>query len=140
MTIVAAVDRDDTDGEIVREARELAAAFDESLHVVHVLDRSTFVELERTSVEDTGESVPLEDIRNLAEEIATEAADEVAPDATTVGLVGIPDDELTNYVEENGVTHLVIGGRKRSRMGKALFGSDAQSILLAAEVPVVVVS
>jgi len=46
MTIVAAVDRSSHASRVVEEAVTLANAFDDSVHVVHVLSRSKFVEME----------------------------------------------------------------------------------------------
>lgn len=73
MVIIAAVDRTEPNNDIVREGRRLANAFGEPLHVVHVLNRSTFIELEQGQVEDEGETVPLEEVRAMGVTIASEA-------------------------------------------------------------------
>lgn len=44
--------------------------------------------------------------------------------------------ELTHLAEEHDIDLLVIGLGKRSRVGKALLGSDAQTVLLTAPCPV----
>jgi len=138
MVIVAAVDRSDRAPGIVEEANELGEAFDEPVHVVHVLSRSEFVGLERTSVTDTGKSIPRDDVLELAEEFAQEAIDEASvDDAEPVGLLGEPADEISNYADSNDARYLVIAGRKRSPVGKALFGSVVQSLMLNSETPVV---
>jgi nucleotide-binding universal stress UspA family protein len=140
MVIVAAVDQSERGPSIVEEANELGEAFDEPVHVVHVLSRSEFVDLERTSVTDTGKSIPRDDILELAEDIAREAiaaSDVDAADATAVGLLGDPDEEIISYGESNDARYLVIAGRKRSPVGKALFGSTVQSLMLNSDVPVV---
>jgi len=138
MVIVAAVDRSERAPSIVEEANELGEAFDEPVHVVHVLTRSEFVKLERTSVSDTGRSIPTDDILELAEEFAQDAIDgSGVADAEPVGLLGDPADEVINYAESNGARYLVIAGRKRSPVGKALFGSIVQSVMLDSDVPVV---
>ncbi|MFB6097037.1 MAG: universal stress protein [Haloferacaceae archaeon] len=137
MTIVAAVDRSDRAGQIVAEAAELAAAFGDELHVVHVLNQSEFVELERTSVEESGQAIDMDRIRDIAREIATEAAESVTDDFTAVGLVGDASDEIVRYSDDQDARYIVISGRKRSPVGKALFGSVTQSVLLDADRPVV---
>lgn len=138
MVIVAAVDQSERAPGIVEEANELGEAFGEPVHVVHVLSRSEFVGLERTSVSDTGKSIPTDDILDIAEELAQEAIDESGvDDAKAVGLLGEPADEIINYGESNDARYLVIAGRKRSPVGKALFGSVVQSLMLNSDVPVV---
>lgn len=137
MTIVAAVDRSDRAGKIVEEAAELAEAFDDELHVVHVLNQAEFVELERTSVEESGQAIEMDRIREIASDIAAEAADGVTEDFTPVGLVGDASDEIVRYSNDQDARYIVISGRKRSPVGKALFGSVTQSVLLDAERPVV---
>ncbi|MFW5938484.1 MAG: universal stress protein, partial [Halanaeroarchaeum sp.] len=103
-----------------------------------VLTRSKFVELERTSVTDTGSSIPTNDILEIAEDIAQEVIDESSvDDATPVGLLGDPAEEVANYAADNDARYLVIAGRKRSPVGKALFGSVVQSVMLDSDVPVV---
>lgn len=137
MVIIAAVDRTEPNNDIVREGRRLADAFGEPLHVVHVLNRSTFIELERGQVEDEGETVSLEEVRAMGATIASEALDRTDVEGDPVGLVGDPADEIIDYARENNASYVVVGGRKRSPVGKALFGSVTQSVLLNTSRPVV---
>jgi len=50
-----------------------------------------------------------------------------------------PEDDLLAYAEEQKVDEIVIGIRKRSKMGKLLFGSTAQYLILNAHCPVLTV-
>lgn len=139
MLVIAAVDRTEAAPAVVAEAETLARAFDAELRVVHVLDRQTFNKLERESVEDTGRTVDLDVVRDVAESIAREAVEEANADAVAVGQVGKPDEELLKYADREGADYLVVGGRRRSAVGKALFGSVTQEILLGTELPVLTV-
>ena len=47
-----------------------------------------------------------------------------------------PAEELVDRSNQLGAALIVIGVRSRSRVGKILMGSDAQSIILGATVPV----
>lgn len=47
-------------------------------------------------------------------------------------------DNILRYAEEHDAASIVMGGRKRSPAGKALFGSVTQSVILNADRPVVV--
>ena len=135
MTVVAAVDRSGVQGPIVSEGRKLADLLGTELRVVHVLGPKEFREIEYTSVKERGETVPVEEIRATAAEIAAEAAgvEEYEP----VGLVGDAAEEVLAYTEEVDAAYVVVGGRRHSPVGKVLFGSVTQSILLGASCPVV---
>ena len=50
-----------------------------------------------------------------------------------------PSEDLVQVASEEGADMIVIGLRRRSPVGKALLGSNAQSILLEAECPVLAV-
>ncbi|MFO7930284.1 MAG: universal stress protein [Desulfosalsimonas sp.] len=50
-----------------------------------------------------------------------------------------PDEDLVAYAREQEIDEVVIGIRKRSRMGKLLFGSIAQYLILNAPCPVLTV-
>lgn len=139
MVIVAAVDRSERSSVVIEEAGELAEAFDEPVHVVHVLTTSEFVDMGRTSVKER-DQVDMKSVRNVATEIADEAASHLDWPYETVGLMGNPAQKVVEYAIENEARYIVTAGRKRSPAGKALFGSVAQSIVIESECPVVMLS
>jgi nucleotide-binding universal stress UspA family protein len=49
-------------------------------------------------------------------------------------------ESLLDQAEEVGATLLVIGSRRRTRVGKFLLGSTVQRVLLASDIPVLVVT
>lgn len=51
---------------------------------------------------------------------------------------GDPAETIVGVADEIGADTIVVAGRKRSPVGKVLFGSVTQAVLLAADVPVVV--
>lgn len=139
MDIVAAVDRSDHATQVASEAEELAEAFDESLALIHVMSRSEFIELESTNVEQSGKAIDINEIRETASKHANNAAEGVSMPYETVGAIGKVANVVNEYVENNGTRYIVIGGRKRSPAGKAIFGSTTQDILLSVDCPVVTV-
>ncbi len=50
-----------------------------------------------------------------------------------------PADEILSAADESDASAIVIGLRRRTKVGKILFGSIAQSVLLEARCPVVAV-
>jgi len=133
MTVVVAINTPAKTDKTLQEGRRLAYAFDDELQVVHVM-----------SFDDTDFDIgvtPSDNDERLAE-IATdqvrEAVGETITDCKPVGLFGDDVvDELLQYLDDVDVRYLVVGGRRRSPVGKAVFGSTAQSILLQADFPVV---
>lgn len=47
-----------------------------------------------------------------------------------------PGEDIVQYAGEKGVDEIIIGIKKRSKIGKALFGSTAQYVILEAPCPV----
>lgn len=137
MTIVAGVERLDRESNAVIEGRKHAEAFDEDLHVVHVLSQSEFRDLEQDSLSDTGKTVPVDDVRAYARKTADRVASRTTDDFEAVGLVGDAGEEIVRYANEQDASYICVGGRRRSAVGKALFGSVTQDVLMSAECPVV---
>lgn len=52
---------------------------------------------------------------------------------------GKPAQEILKIADDEGVQRIVMGGSKRSRVGKAVFGSVTQTVLLNSETPVTIV-
>lgn len=100
MTIVAAVDNSEFASKIVEEKRALSDAFGEELHVLHVLSQSEAIDLERTSIRDSGKPIKEGDIKTIAGEIAEEAAESISVDIKSVGVQGDPMDEITQYGDD----------------------------------------
>jgi nucleotide-binding universal stress UspA family protein len=76
--------------------------------------------------------------RNVAERVVEETLDEWN-DVTLQGRVGEPVKEILDEAERRDASYVVIGGRKRTPVGKAIFGSTTQSLLLNAQIPVLTV-
>ena len=50
-----------------------------------------------------------------------------------------PGEDLVAYAQENSIDEIVIGIRRRSKVGKLVFGSNAQYVILHAPCPVTTV-
>lgn len=139
MPVVAAIGRSASAERIVAEAAKISDKFDIDLYVVHVAGQyETSERVRHEAIDASLDPVEMNDderARAHAEGVASGVTDSFTP----VGLVGYPENEVLRYAEEHDAEYIVISGRKRSPIGKALFGSTAQGILLEADRPVVAV-
>lgn len=160
MTVLAAVDGEQEPDRVVTIGKDLANAYDDDLVVLHVMSQAQFESiqdaLDDTSTDLTaggfapyfGEADPstegyflddaVDDAADVANDIAVATLDSqrrVHPE----GRVGDPVQEILAAADKHDARYIVVGGRKRTPAGKALFGSATQSILLNADQPVVTV-
>ena len=68
----------------------------------------------------------------------TDVLEDAGIDVDAVVAEGNLADTVHSLVDERDADHVVVAGRRRSPTGKALFGSDIQSFILNATVPVTV--
>lgn len=145
MTILAAVGEKSRSDRLVETAVDLATAYDDDLEVLHVIPEDEADEhfRELKSIPGFADiSMSIEDRR--AEEIAERVVEEALDDydrsrISPLGRVGDPTEEILAAADDLAARYVVIGGKKRSPTGKALFGSVTQSVLLNSEIPTVTV-
>jgi nucleotide-binding universal stress UspA family protein len=107
-------------------AREISAP-DATLHLV------SYVTVGRSDDEAARLSAVQRDIEALAAPLRS--AGHTVETVVEIVALGL-GSELTEYAVEVGADLIVIGLAKRTRVGKALVGGDAQVILLNAACPV----
>lgn len=160
--ILAAIDGEDGSDVVVETGADLAAAFDEELAVMHVMSEDHYESVRNrltkgesvtypietkahvsvsSSAGGSGEGYPIDAAADDAAAVAGSVVEralgeEPDVDVRTVGRVGEATGEIAEELERSDARYLVIGGRKRSPVGKALFGSTTQSILLNTDRPV----
>jgi nucleotide-binding universal stress UspA family protein len=140
-TILVAVGPGDADRaeELAEAAVEVAAPSNETVVLAHVftdeeyddvLDRLEF-DTEQTEVSPNEVAKRHATIRTLADSLdAYEVEFEIR------GAVGDHGETIVDLTEELNADRVLVGGRKRSPTGKAVFGSVAQTVMLSAPCPV----
>lgn len=90
---------------------------------------------------DEWREIDMQEYSNVPEAVAVaveyleERGIEVEPKAVS----GDPAEEIVRVARELGADQIVVGVRKRSPVGKAVFGSVSQDVILSADQPVLVV-
>jgi len=136
MAIVAAVDGERRPDNVVAEAAELAAAFDEDLVVFHVMPDAEFER--RREEREYFVDHAAEDAAKTAQWVVAGTLDD-SDRVRAEGAVGEPVTEIVDLAGEEEARYIVVGGRRRTPVGKAVFGSVTQAVLLNAGRPVVTV-
>ena len=120
MKLMVCYDGSDAGKEALRIAKEYAPKFDGTLHVVASLPE-----------EDVGSLPEWAGIKAEIEGAGGTCVEEALPDHLTDG------ESLVAYAEREEVGAIFIGVRKVSKVGKLLFGSTAQYVILGAPCPVI---
>jgi nucleotide-binding universal stress UspA family protein len=129
MKILVGYDGSNSAKEALNLTRSHAKAFDASVEVVTSMQKGT--ESEREEIEEAERG--LADAKSLFDE------DNIAC-GTHLLIRGLsPGEDLVDFAKENRVDEIVVGVKRRSKVGKLLLGSTAQYVILQAGCPVVTV-
>ena len=109
--------------------KEHAKAFDAESHVVTSLEGGTNTPPDK-----------IEKAKSDLEYAGTQLKEEGIRCETHLLIRGMePGEDLVEFAEENNIYEIIVGVRKRSKVGKFLLGSTAQHVILEAHCPVVTV-
>ena len=145
MAILAAIGEEEGSRRVIKVAADLATAYDDTLVVVHVIPEEEMDEHIRAMRElpgysDTGITDESDRAANFVRRMIEDSLNQDQQDRVTIeGRVGKPEDQVRSTAEEVDARYVVIGGRNQSPVGKAMFGSTTQSILLDSDRPVLTV-
>lgn len=131
MVILTAIDRDPGCKGVVETAYDLSTSMDMQLVILHVVP------------EDSDEDAAREEITEIVTSVTGDLEDidlRIMPEQTRRDLpTGRTANHILQVAEEIDPDYIVIGSRKKTKLGKILLGSVSKLILANAEVPVVTV-
>ncbi|UTF55729.1 universal stress protein [Natronosalvus rutilus] len=146
MAILVVVDDDeDIEGieETITVAADLAEKYGEELIALNVVSQDEFLKEQqgKTSIADV-KPEPIERYESEAADRAREIVGQIidaSTDVTYMGRVADPANGIVKTGRDVDARFIVIGARRQSPIGKAIFGSTTQSVLLSADRPVLTV-
>lgn len=117
----------------VKHAEELAEKFDSKIHVIYVVDITR-------GVGDPAFQSHLDDMKDFGEETTEEVAEQLEDvEVETHVTVGLPHQEIDEYIEENDIDLITMGSHGRSGLNRFLLGSVTEKVLRTTSTPVLTV-
>jgi nucleotide-binding universal stress UspA family protein len=129
MKILVGYDYSTVTQEVLALAKQQAKAFKAEVHLLRSLEQTP--ELQRDTIQQAEEN--LDRIKREFDTLARTCYTHVVVSALSAG------EDIVQFAEQHGIDLIVIGVRRRSKVGKLLFGSNAQLIILTAPCPVLTV-
>lgn len=138
--ILVAVDRSEGAEAPLRLGLDLAARLGAELIAFHSIDDDEQKDRESLPPPSSYVDVMVEEtLTDLSALTAAVGAGESRPRVRVVARSGEPAEEIHKLASEEDCDLIVIGLRRRSRVGKFLLGSKLQDVLMTTRLPVVTV-
>ena len=129
MKIMVGYDGSNVSKDALTLAKEHAKAFNAFIHIVTSIDKGS----EGETDEITDAEGALEYAKSLIDADSVECQTHLLVRGLSTG------EDLIDFAKEKEIDEIVIGIKKRSKVGKFLMGSTAQYVILNAECPVLTV-
>lgn len=129
MKILVGYDGSNSAKDALKLAKDHAMALDAKVDVV-----TSMVEAKNSQYDDVRQAeLGLEYAKALLEEDSIHCE-------THLLIRGLsPGEDLVQFAEDNQINEIIVGVRRRSKVGKLLMGSTAQHVILNAPCPVVTI-
>lgn len=132
MSVLTAVENEDSAKAVVSTGHELATALGVEQVIVHIASSATNSDRRRATIEKlVREAIGGDELPRI--EIRTEPSiwERDGPSKRIA-------DEITTEAANTDAKYIVIGSRKHSPAGKAILGNVAQFVLIDSSIPVVI--
>ncbi len=129
MKILVGYDYSTVTQDVLALAKQQAQAFKAEVHLLRSLAQDQ--KLQRDTVQKAEQN--LDQVKREFATLGLDCNSHVVISALSAG------EDIVQFAEQNSIDLIVIGVRRRSKVGKLLFGSNAQLIILTAPCPVLTV-
>ena len=129
MKILVGYDYSTVTQDVLALAKQQAQAFKAEVHLLRSLEQNP--ELKRDTIQQAEQN--LDHVKREFATLTLTCHTHVVVSALSAG------EDIVQFAEQNSIDLIVIGVRRRSKVGKLLFGSNAQLIILTAPCPVLTV-
>ncbi len=129
MKILVGYDYSTVTQDVLALAKQQAQAFKAEVYLLRSLEQKP--ELKRDTIQQIEQN--LDQVRREFTTMGLACETHVLESALAAG------EDIVQFAEQNDIDLIVIGVRRRSKVGKLLFGSNAQLIILTAPCPVLTV-
>jgi nucleotide-binding universal stress UspA family protein len=130
MKILVGYDQSNLGKEALKLARERAKAYEASIEVVFVMAQNhklQFLDIQRVE-------------RMIQREVTNIFNGNSISYKTRLMITNLnPGEGLVEFAKQNKISEIIIGVKRRSKVGKVIFGSTAQQVILYAPCPVVTI-
>ncbi len=124
--------------EAVEHARDLAKKYDSRVHVLYVVNTSTYSSLPADSNWESIVSALEEEGERSTSELAQRLEDDGVEVVREV-VDGVPHREILDYADENDVDLIVMGTHGKTGLDRLLLGSVTEKVVRKAKIPVLTV-
>ena len=142
-SILVLLPSDNPDEQLLSAANRHASGTDTSVVVCRIIDEDQYQSEVQQDARSGAEMEGVEELEDSAAEAASAVAASAFPEdvaTTAIGVVGRIPDAVFDIADEHDCGHVFLTGRKRSPVGKALFGDLGQQVLLEFDGPVTIVT
>ena len=129
MKILVGYDYSTVTQDVLALSKQQAQALNAEVHLLRSLERNP--ELQSDTIQQAEQN--LNQVKREFTTLGLACDTHVVISALSAG------EDIVQFAEQNSIDLIVIGVRKRSKVGKLLFGSNAQLIILTAPCPVLTV-
>ncbi|WP_227356848.1 universal stress protein [Haladaptatus salinisoli] len=133
--ILLPTDGSETTEKAVRQALDIAATYDATLHVVSVVDQTVVPPDVRADILYD----ELEDEADDAVDDIKTKASEAGIDVETAVLRGTPHRAILDYADDHDIDLVVMGTHGRRGLDRYLLGSVTEKVVRISDVPVLTV-